>query len=905
MRFPRAWSGWLAGPLVIVGLTMMVTGGAQAAAVPGQQGIDTSLPATDSQVTVNGRGTFANLAITVNQTTHLSNQAVSITWTGGTPTVNGPGRFGAQFLQIYQCWGDDDGTNSANPGPPPQQCEAGAYGATPTGAPLSLFADGLVFGRVISRVGWANYDANVGTTDVNGQAWLPFRAVDGKEVAEQIDPNYNPFLGGNYWLNPYFNSITTNEVPGAVTHADGKGAELFQVLTGNESSGLGCGKKTQPVAGGSSKVPKCWIVVVPRGDKATENAGTPMITRGDTASVSTSPLSPSAWQNRVAIPIEFNPVDSPCQFADVERRIAGSEMAVPAVANWQPTLCETGTLPPFSYAPVADATARSLVSSGAEGGPGMAVVSRPLDASRLGPDNPAVYAPLSLSGLVIGFNVERYPAVDAPPEMNDIIGVRVANINLTPRLVAKLLTQSYAAQVSIVLPPPNYPWLTKNPYNLGLDPDFLRFNPEFKLLYISQGRTFSGLQLPAGNSDAATQVWEWVLADPEARAWLEGQPDEWGMVVNPYYNAKADANPSKFSFYDPIPPSFPKADPYCYQAPGQGPAGSVIPPPLCGTDWMPYSRGFGAAAQVTRAASDAARVSPNASAESSGQVWKPVLPQNIGERAMLALTDTPSAAQYGLQMASLSRAGDNGDGRQFIAPTGDAIAKGAATMKERAVPGFLEPDPTADAPGAYPLTSLTYAAMTPLKLDSQARSDYAAFIEFATGSGQVPGLGFGQLPRGYTPLTDQLKAQATGAADEVRTLTATPTATTTTTTVAPSAAAPPSGVQPVTTIRRRTTTTPSGTTTSTAAPEAATTVPPTDSVAATDETTTVVTSPASSVAAPSTPAVPMSTNRLALPGLGLVAMGSALGALEITKRPRRGGALSGLEAGLPAEGGPT
>jgi hypothetical protein len=32
----------------------------------------------------------------------------------------------------------------------------------------------------------------------------------------------------------------------------------------------------------------------------------------------------------------------------------------------------------------------------------------------------------------------------------------------------------------------------------------------------------------------------------------------------------------------------------------------------------------------------------------------------------------------------------------------------------------------------------------------------------------------------------------------------------------------------------------------------------------------------------------LARNRFAIPGLGVVALGSALGALEITKRPRRG-----------------
>ena len=177
----------------------------------------------------------------------------------------------------------------------------------------------------------------------------------------------------------------------------------------------------------------------------------------------------------------------------------------------------------------------------------------------------------------------------------------------TPRLVAKLLTQSYTAQVNII-EQPGYDWDDLNPIGLHRDPDFLRFNPEFAELQVFDGRLFSGLQLPAGTSDAARQVWEWILADPEAAEWLSGQPDQWDMRVNPRYATVAEKNSSGFPFGDPTPELFPKSDPYCYQAPSTG---SFTPPQLCGTDWMPYARSFDEAALRVRAAADFARIAPN------------------------------------------------------------------------------------------------------------------------------------------------------------------------------------------------------------------------------------------------------------------------------------------------------
>jgi hypothetical protein len=61
--------------------------------VEGSQGTDASLPPTSSAKTISAsdvlgaNSPFAGLSITVNQTSQLSNQAVSITWTGG----SGPG----------------------------------------------------------------------------------------------------------------------------------------------------------------------------------------------------------------------------------------------------------------------------------------------------------------------------------------------------------------------------------------------------------------------------------------------------------------------------------------------------------------------------------------------------------------------------------------------------------------------------------------------------------------------------------------------------------------------------------------------------------------------------------------------------------------------------------------------
>ena len=838
----------------------------------GSQGTDTALPATDSQVTVNGRDAFSTLAVTVNQTTNLTNQTVSLTWTGAAPTVTSPGTFSGNFLQIMQCWGEDDGTNVANPGPAPEQCVFGGVGSI-SAPPASIYPDGNAVGRVIGVVGWPGLDLTDGVVDMNdGQVWRPFRSVTGETVPFQTNSRFSPGTnqGGNYWLNSFFNATTTNEIAGGRTYADGKGAELFEVHTGQQSSGLGCGQSVQPVAGGGTKIPKCWLVIVPRGTAAAENAGTPFAGFGASTPVVTSPMRASVWQHRIAIPLEFQPLDASCVAGQQERRIAGSDLIQPAVSSWQPVLCASGTLPPYSYVSVGDAAARQQLAQSVEGGPGMVVVSKPFEDTQLDPESPVVYVPVGVSGLTIGFNVERNTKSGNIDEAA-LSGMRVAQMNLTPRLVAKLLAQSYLQQVAITgTLPPTYTWAANNPLSMMTDPDFLQFNPEFTLLLSSDDRSFGGLQLPSATSDAAQQLWRWVFADPEAKAWLNGTPDAWGMRVNPMYSTDASLNPTHTAFDTPVPQSFPKADPYCFQGAPRGPNNSIIPPPLCGTDWMPYARNYRDTARIARAAFDAAKINENSLALSSSGVWSKGQPQFIGRKMMLSLTDTASAFQFGVQTAHLSRAGDDGAGRQFIAPDTAGLLAGVTAMQPGADPSVLEPAPGTLTDGAYPLTMLSYAAVKPLSLDTTARANYAAFLTYAVGPGQVVGVQAGQLPRGYAPLPSALKAQSDAAIAQVLSMPPVPTTTVTT-----------QSEPPVTT--RRTSSGGGGTT---AEPP-----PVTEETTPVEVSTTTTTSSAptttTTIAAVPTPSVNVGGGRYTVVGLGIAALGSAMGALEISKRPRR------------------
>jgi hypothetical protein len=728
-------------------------------------------------------GPFAGLTVSVNQTQHLNHQAVSVSWIGGKPTDSfstvGNGYFNTNFVQIFQCWGDDPA------GPPPDQCEVGAYPIGDVTGRLPVDpqnAASNVYSRIIGSVPPGTVlPPDQGYAAPNGIVWRPFRAVDGGLVnAEAVAPDapggciQNPPAPTicSIWKNNYFDFTTSNEDAFAPTHADGTGSELFQVDSGVQSNGLGCGAP-QPNPNGTQTTHKCWLVIVPQGTTATRPAGDGQ----------TSPLAPGPWQQRMVFPLDFNPVDT-CGISAAARRIVGSELAVAAANNWARKLCS----PPFHYAPLSDATARNEIVSKTTGAPGMAVVSKPLDPANFGPSSPIVYAPLTLSGLVIGFNIERVgqtfpnaPQAEADAE-HRLLGVRLAHINLTPRLVAKLLTQSYRAQfeTAIIGAPAQAPpaYVATNPVDLLADKDFLQYNPEFTVLNAVPHKNMGGLVVEFPSTDATYEMWRWVLADPEAKAWLAGGSDNNTppMKVNPNYSTVASTNPNGGAFGAPIPDTFPKTDQYTLQdtSPADKTGNPPSPPrPLSMGDMEPYANNLIDAAQKARSGNDGAKDfhDPfNPSENTADTWWGSPGPQKAGSRGMLAVTDAGSAALFGLQTASLSRAGDDtGPGqRSFVAPDPTNLLAGEQAMIPSSVAGVLQPDPLTTPSGAYPLTLLSYAAVAPANLDTQARNDYAAYISYASGGGQTPGLDVGLLPPGYAPLPKGLQDQAQAAAASIR-----------------------------------------------------------------------------------------------------------------------------------------
>ena len=646
-----------------------------------------------SGVTKEGNGPFTGLKVTVAQTQNLVNQVVRVTWEGGKPTSPEFGLVGINYLQIMQCWG-----GTLEDGPPREQC---------------------VYGAQKSANGGQNTNSRQMTT---------------AGVVDPLEEKYNEYKSGTLSYIPFvswtgrtntgnksefFDRYTSNESNHNRIRSDGTGEDFLEVQTGVESPGLGCGQSRD------GESPLCWLVVVPRGD--TEVDGTK---RGltYTEGLDTSPLMTSNWQHRIFFPLDFQPVGASCSITGSETPLLGTDRVIEAVSRWQPAWCADG-LGNFSFTVLSDLEAREKLKTEQ---PGMAFIGYGVPEDEA--PRPVVYAPAALSGLTFAFNLESQSSTLAPEPVRLRDGERLRDIKLTPRLVAKLLTQTYRFDAA-----PNADRVETNPYDISQDPEFLDLNPQFKgLKFPGLGHVITTL----GETDSARLVWDWIWSDAEAREWIKGKADKWGTVVNPVY--KRQSYPRS---------DFPRSDNTCVKY-------SDRAVPLCTFDLFPFAGDLFAASRAASRGDTMASGTYDPAALPPG--YKKTPPQEPGRRAMVVISDSPLTTRFSLTPALLRNAAG-----EFVAPTEESIRLAAADAKGTGVPGIVQPDPGAKVKGAYPLTSYTYAATVPGSLTEASAEAYAGALNYIASAGQELGDGPGQLPFGYVPLSDGERAVAKEAATEI------------------------------------------------------------------------------------------------------------------------------------------
>ncbi|RPE78981.1 MULTISPECIES: hypothetical protein [unclassified Frondihabitans] len=687
----------------------------------------TALGQTDNTTEAGGNpdlDSFKDLSFTVSQTANLLDQAVTVTWKGGHETSQG--EYANDYVQLMQCWGHEAS------GPSPEQCEWGApstalsslLGVNTAKRDLVRGDDPAMDPVLRGDAADPDYLLDPPLENPNLKAYrVPFRSVDGTLAKSTGD------------LSKIYDASTTNEVTAARTAANGSGQVQFETQSSLDAPQLGCGADQKTATGTAPRA--CWLVIVPRG---THNLDGSPQTETASGRISGSPLSTTAWKNRVVVKLAFQPVSQACPIGNPEQRLVGSEPVLEALTSWQPALCRLGTT--YGYSQIGDAESRRQIVSSITGASRLGVVDGPLDpATTTG--TTIRYAPVAQSSIVVAFDIDYRLYPDAPAA--DRNGLQATDLTLNARLVAKLLTQSYPIDV---------PGLGKgdatleaNPASIIQDPEFVQLNPAFTKS--TSANSPAGLMVALGSSDASSAVWSWLRADPDAKAFLSGSADPWGMKMNPSYSKLNLATDATLD-------SFPKTD--LTIAKGGDPDETGY-----GTlDMRPYMNDMHEGAYRTLRADPNEKDSWNPFGQPKG--YTSTGPQVPGHRFLLSITDSASAERYGLSTAKLVNA--NGEA---LAPTSDSVTAAVAAMKTTSVPGVVATDAVAKTPGAYPLTMLSYAAVNVCAASTAELSDYAKFIRYGVGAGQVSGDDRGQLPRGYVPLSATLTAQAVATAKAIST----------------------------------------------------------------------------------------------------------------------------------------
>ena len=719
-----------------------------------------------------------NISVTVNQTEDLIDQAVRVNISGFAGTRSAASESvlnGANFIQAMQCYGDDP--NAADF---VETCQWG--GRIPP-----IIGNAVYFDNTF-RVSQKDYTPSPPTGFDN-----PFVTASGTRVSAKatlVNGNtFNPILS-------FFSPSTTNEVPLARIGATGSGYFDFETQSSSQAPHLGCGTPSQL---------RCWLVIVPRGTKfgganngadasecsdLTNRFGEPY-RYGQTATIQGgSPVNPKCdyFTNRIVVPLDFAPTAVTCPSDSPEFRVSGSQFMISAMSSWQPSLCQNAGST-FNFATNPDGIARAQLLETGAGSPGLIYSGYPVSSGELQTVDERTllaktafeYVPVAVSSVVVAFNAE-------------FVNGRQESLVITPRLLAKLLTQSYSFTIPQTTAAPGqsiaHLSATARSYSYwSNDPDFQQANSTNWQAFEQQTPSIV-LPGPAA-ADGIKQVWRWILADRDAVAFLNGEQDPWGMTVNPYYLPKTATNVIPWYYdanlnYLPTPTTrevgqvnidggplqisttaldtFPKDD------------GSLLPFELgqgVGTSrydsiqFAPYAIDYLAAAVQTfrgdpnsRTRWDANRIND---AGSFG-AWVSIGVQDAGARFMLSVTDSANAARYGLTTALLTPANTT----EPVPSTPQTMSAALTSLTPSSLDTVLQVDPAKVTGDAYPLTMVTYAGVNLTKSTVASRTTMSRMLQQVTTTGQVPGTALGSLPVGYVPLTTDLAAQAAAATSRIQ-----------------------------------------------------------------------------------------------------------------------------------------
>lgn len=708
------------------------------------------------------------VTLSVNDTTNLrGRQEIQVSWSGAHPTggiVADENSIDAQQeeypMVLLECRGIDSPTAKASERLSPETCWTQDWSeryqdSFQTDWPpyrLDQFADASGRAQVVGAP--SPLPAQCKYLPAPTQHWVPFVAADGQVYYEGPagcagEPPESQNVGGS--------DFPSNETFG-VTGLDGKGSSDFDVWSSAENGSLGC----------STTVP-CSLVAVPImgiscdpqalsmpasdrpppseeaaaaslcEEKGAFAAGELVTPQGlDDLTVSGSLWwSPSNWRNRITVPLTFAVPSSVCDVVSRQSTVEvyGSELLIQATGQWAPHFCLNSKLFNFVHVQTGEPEARNLLATGSSEA---AFTSY---AQPGGYGRPVVSAPVAITGFSISY------AIDGAN------GQPYTKLRLTPLLLAKLLTESYPSELPIQ---EEFPALSHNPLNITDDPEFIQLNPGIKH-GVAASEAASELMSISSDSDVIEALTTYINDNPQARAWLNGKPDPWGMVVNPAYRGiklPVDQWPLLSTF-----------EPKAYYATDNNdclhndpvPFLPLVAAPLATLEDISQSMQFDIANSTT--------VCDQIDGTSEGEKLVALGQQTPGYRFLIGITPLADDYRYGLRAAALETTPGT-----FVAPGNDSLKAAAKLLKPDTATGTwpvpYEELATPAGSAAYPGTMVVYAAIPTKGLPAVAAKDYGELLSYVASAGQTPGSGVGQLPPGYLPLT---KADGAGVLAEYTT----------------------------------------------------------------------------------------------------------------------------------------
>lgn len=686
-------------------------------------------------------------------------QEITVNWSGAHPTGGVVGDQNSLYaaqeeypVVLLECRGVDSPTAPAAQQLEPQTC----WTQTP---PERYQADNNVASppwRLDRYASPANRQASVGAPDprpaacpmpVKAEYFVPFVAADGKSYGG------GPF--GCAGLAPEQSNLDNALFPSNTTYGvsglDGSGSAKFVAWNSETNASLNC-----------SEAVACSLVVVPiMGVSCDETA--PIDASAVAACTATGAFGPgqidvqptsnedlavsgalwwaaSNWRNRVTIPLTFAPPGNICSLigTHVPVQIYGSELMEQATTQWAPKFCLDPTSFAFTHVATGEPEAASLLSAGTVEA---AFVS---ETPPGGYPGPVVTAPVGLTGFGIAVDVDGTSGRDYP------------NVRLDARLLAKLLAESYPADIFIK---DEYPALAHNPLDMSLDPEFVALNPGIPI-GVFQNEAAATLLSLSSDSDVVYALTSYINADPEARAWLNGAPDPWGMTVNPNYKGISLPTTS-WPLLDTFEPTtFYQTDNNNCLHDEPVPYLPLVAAPVTSLTIIAQHM------QFTLANSQTVCTQPGGQGVRGGEKLTGLGRQTPGYRFLLGVVSLAAAQEFGIETAQLetqtspaapTRFTDS-SGRSFAGPSDASVLAAAKLLTPDSSRGTwtvpyarLRSDPSAAS--AYPGTMLVSMSVPTTGLPAIDAAAYAKLIDFAAGPGQIPGVGVGQLPPGYQPIT--------------------------------------------------------------------------------------------------------------------------------------------------------